>query len=224
MTRMLERFIICDQLASITRYSRDHMLKRESVLEHIGFATLYSLLLCRELQRDGHVIDVGLVLTKATVHDIDESIFGDVPRVTKYFSPEIAAAFKKIEAEGVEGLFKNLGLPDMKQDWADAKNDTLEGEVVALVDLAAVVYKVWNEIAVLGNMGFLRVFREVQTFVVERMHKIALKPRPIQKGLLPPKAEPPHPLLKHYVEMNHLLQFMKKYDTQDVRVDPQGVS
>lgn len=208
--RMLKRFVICDRLASITRYSRDFMVKRESVLEHIGFAALYSLILCRELQRDGVEIDIGKVLEKATIHDIDESVFGDVPRVTKYFSPEISAAFKKVEAEGVQQLFHNLNLDEMAEDWEFAKGSSLEGQVVALVDLAAVVYKVWFEIALSGNLSFLRVYRELQGFVAEKMTAMAAQ-------------KETNPLLPHMVDMNQLMQYMKKYDTLDKHVNPEGM-
>src|SRR6202000_1170560 len=123
------------------------------------FSTLYSLMLVQEIRAAGHQVDLGKVLEKATLHDVDESIFGDIPRVTKYFSPGISAEFKKIEREGVEQLFKQLKLEKLADVWKEAKDSSLEGQIVAVVDLAAVVFKVWSEIALYGNMSFLRVYR-----------------------------------------------------------------
>ena len=38
MNQLKKEFTVAFQLSSVSRYSRDHLLKPESVLEHVGFA------------------------------------------------------------------------------------------------------------------------------------------------------------------------------------------
>jgi len=165
MNQLKKEFTIAFQLSSVSRYSRDHLLKPESVLEHIGFCTVYGVLLAGRLEREGLQIHTGRLLMKIATHDMDEAILGDIPRTTKYFSKEIRNSFKTVEEETIERLDKWLE-SRMRGWWVQAKHG-MEGELLKLVDMAAVVYKNWTEIVLLRNRSFLRVCVETQRYLNE---------------------------------------------------------
>jgi hypothetical protein len=64
MNQLKKEFTILFQLSSVSRYSRDHLLKPESVLEHIGFCTVYGSLLAGRLKKAGIELDLGTLFTK----------------------------------------------------------------------------------------------------------------------------------------------------------------
>ena len=165
MNQLKKEFTVAFQLSSVSRYSRDHLLKPESVLEHVGFCMVYAAFLSDRLSKKGITVDRSQLFRKIAYHDIDEAILGDIPRTTKYFSNEIRGAMKKVEKEAVrrldDWLRSFIHLP-----WTTAK-EGFEGSVLRVVDLAAVVYKNWTEVVLLRNRSFLRVCVETQRYLEE---------------------------------------------------------
>lgn len=152
------------QLSSVGRYSRDHMAKRENVLEHMGFVCLFALLLAKEACRNGHQkIDYEKLMASTVVHDIDEAVLGDIPRTTKYFSEGVRRELAKAESSTVEKLAELIGANILK-DYTFAKIGR-EGEILKVSDIAAVVYKNHCEIELLGNRSFVRVAYETQKYL-----------------------------------------------------------
>lgn len=160
--RTLRVFAAADQLASVTRFSRDRMINRENVLEHIGFCTFYATLLAKRSTRK---VDVGKLLQAVALHELDEIGLGDISRTTKYFDPAITEEFKRIEEKSVAQFSEWIRTAVLYQ-WEHAKDDDVEGRIMRVADLAAVVYKCWVEIALLGNQSFKRVAKETHTYVV----------------------------------------------------------
>jgi len=165
MNQLKKEFTILFQLSSVSRYSRDHLLKPESVLEHIGFCTVYGSLLSGRLKKAGIELDLGTLFTKIAMHDLDEAILGDIPRTTKYFSDDIRSAFKEVEYGTISRLEKWLDA-DFVESWVAAKLGN-EGAVLRILDMASVVYKNWTEVVLLRNRSFLRVCVETQRYLQE---------------------------------------------------------
>lgn len=163
MDKVKKKFTIAFQLSSVSRFSRDYMTKQENVLEHIGFCSFYSVLLAQELARMNVKLDYKKLLTSIAVHDLDESILGDIPRTTKYFNDAVREEFKEIEKETIVRLENWLGA-DLVEPWMSAK-DGIEGQILKVTDIAAVVYKNWAEIEFLGNRSFLRVCVETNKYL-----------------------------------------------------------
>ena len=150
-------FSISQSMSSINRYSQINLLHPESVLEHTGFVCLFTYLTCSEINFScKKKIDTGLALKKAVFHDVDEVVTGDIPRPTKYFSNESKDIFDKNASQGINQIISELdiknneGSREIEALWKNSKNDD-EGRIVALADLAAVVYKIWEEVIVLAN-------------------------------------------------------------------------
>lgn len=145
-------------LSCMMRYSQTHLNKTESVLEHIGFVSFFSCLIGTELNSTigEEYIDIGSLLQKAVLHDIDEIVTGDIPRPTKYFNEETRNTFEKIEKAGIKRLLINLELDNselgeiLESYWENSKEGE-DGCIIAIADLAAVVYKVWEETIVGHN-------------------------------------------------------------------------
>jgi len=150
------------RLASLQRFSMERLANRESVLEHLGQVVLTSLMLASEIRnRDSKVrIDLFTVMARAAVHDTEEVITGDIARPTKYASRETQEMFRKLSASAVEDIASELSsradLPGfasvMRANHRNAKGAGIEGCVVALADILAVVTKVWEEV-ILRNSG-----------------------------------------------------------------------
>jgi len=165
MNQLKKEFTIAFQLSSVSRYSRDHLLKPESVLEHTGFCLVYAALLADRLENKGMTVLRSVLFKNIAFHDIDEAILGDIPRTTKYFSEELRGAMKTVESETIHRLDKWLH-SRIEAPWRAAKHGD-EGAILRVVDLAAVVYKNWTEVVLLRNRSFLRVCVETQRYLEE---------------------------------------------------------
>jgi len=159
--QLLARFELLNQLSSVARYSRDHVHRRESVLEHIGFCALYAYILHGALPANVRVVvDRHDLLVAAIAHDLDEAFTGDIPRTTKYAQTSLTKAIKDVEEISVLALIAKIDGIKFN-DWHDAKDKSVKGQLMKLIDFAAVVYKAWTEIKLFGNFSFQRVLNEL---------------------------------------------------------------
>jgi len=178
---VIKVFSISQSMASIRRYSQLHLVKPESVMEHTGFVCLFTYLLCEEINSvSGEKVDIGLALQRAVVHDIDEVVTGDIPRPTKYFSETSKKVFDEIAESGVDQIIDELDvweLPDeaiskLRKNWVEAKLGR-EGFLIALADLSSVVFKIWDEVILLGNKKLIlqgdQVFTYLEQFIGNAM-------------------------------------------------------
>jgi len=163
MSFLAKRFTIAFQLSSVQRFSRDFMQKPENVLEHIGFCTFYATLLAKKAEAAGIKVDYAALMTAVMAHDIDESVLGDMPRSTKYLTPQIRSSVARAEEIVVGKISDWLGT-NLSPAWFNAKVG-LEGEILKLSDIAAVVYKNWVEVEMLNNRSFLRVCLETLGYI-----------------------------------------------------------
>lgn len=178
---------IIAQLSNVRRYSRDFMVKEENTLEHTGFVALFCLLVAYRLREQGHAVNIETLLIKAILHDLEESITGDVPRKTKYCSESVKIGIDAYGYVAIKKIEELLNVSIM-YDWEHAKNDTFEGMIVKIADMAAVVYKTMTEVAMHGNKSFLRVSEEI----TQEIHRLEAEY----------KTSPLHPII---VELHDIL-------------------
>ena len=173
---IVKLFSVSQGMSAIQRYSQLHLLKSESVMEHTGFVCLFTYTLCQEINSvspNEQKLDIGKALKKAIVHDIDEVITGDIPRPTKYYNEESVSLFSKIAEDGIDQIINELDIDtlNMKKDW-DTSKEGKEGSIVAFADLSSVVYKLWEEVIMLGNKKLLRQAIDVTKYLKSFEHKI----------------------------------------------------
>lgn len=162
---------VINQFGNIQRYSRDHMMKSENDLEHTGFIVMFVFFVGKKLEQKGMTIDWSYLLVRALIHDIEETLTGDIPRTTKYDNEGVLRELKHVERKAAHHLCDFLGV-DFYPEWYGAKNATNEGMLLKIADMAAVVYKTMIEVSMYGNRGFLRVSQEVEVEIVKMMNQV----------------------------------------------------
>lgn len=165
---LIKSFNLIHEFSSVDRFNKHKLIIPENDLEHTGFVCLWGYLLAQRLEQDLHIeIDYSQLLKGAVIHDIDEVLTGDVQNPTKYFSEKLRKEMKLLESASLNNINKYLDYDTkknfLKEDWENAKGvETLEKYIVTVCDLMSVVYKVWQEIVLFGNLSFIGVSEEVQ--------------------------------------------------------------
>lgn len=146
-------FRLISNLSNVHRYSTNFLIKQESVLEHTGCVAILCAAMGLFIKHNtDESIDLGLLMMKATFHDIEESETGDVPRLTKYHNQMIREGLKKFENESVASIAEYTNIPCLEQICEEAKSDR-EGLIVSIADLMSVTYKAKQEIVDLNNFA-----------------------------------------------------------------------
>lgn len=99
------------RLDYVTRYTSIPVVTRESVSTHSFWVSVYSQMVCSELQIDDPLM-VAAVLTSANIHDLVEMRSGDFVRTFKYKTAVLKAAVDEAEEiligefdEGIRRLY-----------------------------------------------------------------------------------------------------------------------
>lgn len=175
-------FSVISGLASINRFSMVRLSRPESVLEHTGMVVLLCYLIHGQLP-DRPWIDLGELLAKAAVHDVDELVTGDLPRPTKYSSPEVRAALAKMESKGVQKIANLLKNATIEAHYSFAKSDE-SGLIVSVADLMAAVYKIWDEVIMQNNHLMVRQAVHAQAYLHEKAQLLEALGTPLAVFLL----------------------------------------
>lgn len=138
-------------LNQITRFPTRQRSYDEKVASHIYWVSLYSLIMVDLLKKNGIKVDSEKTLRYALVHDIEETISGDVARTAKKEMPELFSKLTDISAK-----ISLECLPDeLRKDYLKKlkHNNSLEFKIVKIADeLSGIVYAA--EQVKLGNQFF----------------------------------------------------------------------
>jgi len=162
------------RLNHIRRYSSYPIIRQENVAEHLFWVTYSSYLIALDIKNytAGITVDMDALMEKAMLHDLEESQTGDVVRTFKYHSPETRTLMNQT-AIGLISKFLTDTLPKQVAEHVISrlkvsKDESLEGQIVALADLLAVLTYGREEL-LLGNskmrgiliksLDYLREFR-----------------------------------------------------------------
>lgn len=142
----------------------------DSVAAHSFATSLLAYFFARELQKEGIEIDPDKVLKMGLVHDIGETIVGDVGTFVKGMA---GGVFKNIEAEGVKALFEDLDskeeLISLVEEYMERKS--LEARVVKAADNLDALAQTKG---VPGAKDALKYFKEVYHITKFPWHKKAV--------------------------------------------------
>lgn len=138
-----------NRLRYITRHSTSLVLHRENVAEHSYYVALYADFICRWLEAEGLAdsIDVLGLLRRCLVHDLDESRTGDFQRPFKHSNETLKREIEKASAiefnHAMVAVFPGKeNEPTIRMlfaNWANAKDNSLEGAIVAFADYLSVL-------------------------------------------------------------------------------------
>lgn len=161
------------RLRYVVRFSICPRTHDESVAEHSFYTAFIALMLARGLHYEydsgqglGRPLDLGLILSRALMHDMDESYSGDFIRMFKHSSPELKNAIDSACESFMTKLACELTHdegPDILQMWSEAKEDDFEGAIVSLADFLSVVSYVVQEIQS-GNHNMYEHLEDLKRF------------------------------------------------------------
>ena len=154
-----------ESFSKVRRWSQIHCAREESSLEHTAAVALIALKIGSRISLE---VNTAELLAKALLHDMEETITGDIMTPIKYH-PALIGAVKDMEKDAAKKVSSIFG------DWAyhyweTAKDDTIEGYIIRIADKAAVVYKYKQEIA-LGNTSFFQYEQNIW----EALHNIKME-------------------------------------------------
>lgn len=141
----------------VSRFAGTPVQRRESVAEHSYMTAQYALFIGTHCLALGAAVDLGKLLARALVHDLDEAIMVDLPRPIKYADPALRERWHVLCVRAIAEMEKDLGVP-FYEHWKDAKDNSLEGAILALADLISVTSYCIEEIQ-FGNKHMEKVLR-----------------------------------------------------------------
>lgn len=150
------------------RYSGTKLAESETLSQHIVDTIMMGLKIIDTLNSNGMNLSTKEYVMKATYHDLEEVITGDIPRPLKYHDKVTLQSMRDVADEVAKELFKQE-FTDWNihfYKWQLAKNGN-EGFVLKLVDNLVVVNKVVKEVSLLHNYYMLRVAHEVKQYTTE---------------------------------------------------------
>lgn len=163
------------KIRNVIRFSNSTRIKDESVAEHSYFTSYYALVLTTAFMTAEKVeLSLGKILSRAILHDVDESKSGDFVRHFKYFDPQlkkhIEATTEKLMEDSTLKLFSSTRKGEatvpagaLHSAWKVAKDDTPEGDIVAFADFLSVLSYVMNELDC-GNRKLLRQLDDMHEY------------------------------------------------------------
>ncbi|MDK4212686.1 HD domain-containing protein [Staphylococcus warneri] len=117
-----------------------HSFKVTKIAQYLGTVEEYN----------GNVIDWKSLYEKALNHDFAEVFTGDIKTPVKYASRELKMFFSQVEEEMVENFIKEE-IPEQYRDiyrqrLQEGKDDSLEGQILAVADKIDLLYETFGEI------------------------------------------------------------------------------
>lgn len=105
------------------------------------------------------------VLSRCVLHDLEESLTGDIDRNVKRGSPDLYEAIKKFASRRMGDLLIRLwpqctgAVSWLAAHWNWAKDETYEGRIVQLADFMSVVSYMHHE-SLTGQSNSLNIYQK----------------------------------------------------------------
>jgi len=152
--------------ATVTRYSQSKLMREESVMEHTGQVALMALIIGRKC-----CADIEKLMTRAVIHDLEESELGDIANPVKYNNENIYGAIDNLAMEIFEGISNRFDDPALHQDWLYAKDTSLEGRIVKLCDVLSVLMKLYEEVIIYHNYSLVGHSENTLKWIRQRLEE-----------------------------------------------------
>lgn len=129
-----EKLLKYYNLKNLVRYNQRFRLKDESVAEHSYYVSLFTMMICDELEVSAKIKNDSL--TWALIHDLPEIYTSDIPHSAKVNTPGMETFLEAVEHDVVANHFK---------DYSDLFNRVTSGNyeivywIVKLADILSVI-------------------------------------------------------------------------------------
>lgn len=154
---------------NIYRYSGMKLIESENLAEHTYETIMLGYLIIGQINSlyPEDKIDINLYMHKALHHDLEESMTGDVARPLKYHNQDVKRELNKVATQIAESMYEEyFSDTEFEEYWVNAKCG-VEGAILKVVDMLVVVFKAIREVRILNNMYFMRVVKEVLSYLHE---------------------------------------------------------
>lgn len=159
------------RLKLISRWPLMRNVRTENVSEHslqVAFVA-HALAIIKNRKFDGEV-DAERVALQAMYHDASEVLTGDLPTPIKYYNPQIAHEYKKIEAVAQQKLLAMLPA-ELRQDFLPLIDEhhypEAERQIIKQADALCAYLKCLEELSA-GNQEFLLAKARLEKTLAER--------------------------------------------------------
>lgn len=160
------------RLCRVFRFNSSPVLRTENVAEHSWYVVFICLNLHAKLRDEGVELDLGVVLSRAAMHDMDEALTGDIPRPFKYHNTDTLQMLEAASQQIFEDYAKSISMDhSLLEAWRLAKEGP-EGLIVKAADLLSVVSYAVEEKR-MGNQLLVDKLGEVSRYMVE-LHRMLL--------------------------------------------------
>lgn len=146
----------------VIRYSGTYLVRQENLSSHIYEVSMLAYEIANILNnRYNEKLDIGVILEKSLIHDIDETATGDIVRNVKHHSEKTKESLDEVASLSVKSISDRIeGLESVYDVWSTAK-DGKEGLLIKLVDMIVVARKASLEVEIYNNYGALKTVTEL---------------------------------------------------------------
>jgi len=144
-------------LDKVIRFSAKGRIRDQTVAEHLYHTSLYAMIMADLEKQMGNEVDVEKLLRATLIHDLEESLTGDIIFDFKHSDEKIAQEIKNLGKKFFEDMVGHLPENISKkytEIWLNAKNEnTIEGKIMHAADrFEALAYAM--EERQIGNKNF----------------------------------------------------------------------
>jgi len=171
----LKDFISLERvLDRVVRFSTHTRIRDQSISEHSYHVALYAMLLADLEESFGNKVDKTKLLKTALLHDLEESMTGDIIYSFKHGDERLLREIRRLSSDFFKELIDKLP-PEIAKEyfelWKNSKDmNTIEGRIIEAADkLEGLMYSI--EEFSLGNKRFEIIIERY----VEEIKKINLK-------------------------------------------------
>lgn len=129
-----------------------HLAKEENVLEHSGMVALLAMYISEQINKDGGETSIESILKKALLHDMQESITGDICSPMKYSSKDLQKIVEEQEFIAMSKISIDIDSNSVMDAWMKS-DDVGTCEIVNFCDSLCVLLKFHDEIICRGNLA-----------------------------------------------------------------------
>lgn len=171
---------IC-KLTSVPRFTGSYLVQPQSGADHAFRASMIALQIVDDYNNGKakkDQISREEVLLKTLLHDVEESVIGDLPTPVKYITPEFRESVKKVEEKAMKDFVLQDAGPNAEEYyklWEQAKQGK-SGKIVKLADKIEGFVKINFEIRQ-GNAGLISAYYETTKWFDEYHELVAEFPK-----------------------------------------------
>lgn len=125
-------------LTKVIRYSNTPTIRQQNVAEHQYFVALIAIMIGMRAREDGVNIDLEKIALRALVHDLPETVSGDMPRIVKRENPDLAKQIAILEDKVLAKMIEFLPSYMKEAIWYSYVGDNLdciENKIVKFADI-----------------------------------------------------------------------------------------